>query len=96
MNVLVLGSGGREHSICYNLKKSKKIKNLWCIPGNAGTNNCKSFNLDIKNNKQILNFCLKIKLSSYSRVRRIFAKGIGDYLRISGIKVFGPSKKAPY
>ena len=36
MNVLVLGSGGREHSICKNLKASIKIKNLWCIPGNAG------------------------------------------------------------
>ena len=37
MNVLVLGSGGREHSLCYNLIKSKKLNNLWCIPGNAGT-----------------------------------------------------------
>ena len=33
MNVLVLGSGGREHSLCYNLIKSKKISNLWCMPG---------------------------------------------------------------
>ena len=38
MNVLVLGSGGREHSLCYNLIKSKKISNLWCMPGNAGIN----------------------------------------------------------
>ena len=37
MNLAVIGSGGREHSICYKLKKSPKIKRLVCIPGNAGT-----------------------------------------------------------
>ena len=37
MNIGIIGSGGREHSICYKLKKSKKIKNIFCIPGNAGT-----------------------------------------------------------
>ena len=37
MNIGIIGSGGREHSICYKLKKSKKITNIFCIPGNAGT-----------------------------------------------------------
>ena len=37
MNLAVIGSGGREHSICYKLKQSKRIKKLICIPGNAGT-----------------------------------------------------------
>ena len=37
MNLAVLGSGGREHAICYKLKESSKIKKLFCIPGNAGT-----------------------------------------------------------
>ena len=37
MNLAVLGSGGREHAICYKLKQSQKIKKLICIPGNAGT-----------------------------------------------------------
>ena len=37
MNLAVIGSGGREHAICYKLKQSKKIKKLICIPGNAGT-----------------------------------------------------------
>jgi len=37
MNIAVIGSGGREHALCYKLKQSKKIKNLFCIPGNAGT-----------------------------------------------------------
>ena len=37
MNLAVIGSGGREHSICYKLKQSAKIGKLICIPGNAGT-----------------------------------------------------------
>ena len=37
MNLLVIGSGGREHAICYKLKQSKRINKLVCIPGNAGT-----------------------------------------------------------
>ena len=39
MNLAVIGSGGREHAICYKLKQSPKIKKLICIPGNAGTKN---------------------------------------------------------
>ena len=37
MNLAVIGSGGREHAICYKLSLSKKISKLVCIPGNAGT-----------------------------------------------------------
>ena len=37
MNLAVIGSGGREHAICYKLHQSKKLKKLICIPGNAGT-----------------------------------------------------------
>ena len=37
MNLAVIGSGGREHAICYKLKQSLKIKKLICIPGNSGT-----------------------------------------------------------
>ena len=37
MNLAVIGSGGREHSICYKLKQSTEVKKLICIPGNAGT-----------------------------------------------------------
>ena len=37
MNVGIIGSGGREHAICYKLSLSKKISKLVCIPGNAGT-----------------------------------------------------------
>ena len=37
MKVGIIGSGGREHAICQTLKKSTKIKEIFCFPGNAGT-----------------------------------------------------------
>ena len=37
MNIALIGSGGREHSICEKLLESNKIKKVFCIPGNAGT-----------------------------------------------------------
>ena len=96
MNVLVLGSGGREHSLCYNLIKSKKISNLWCMPGNAGINRIAKFsNLNTDDNQSILDFCIKKKINLVIPGSEEFlAKGVGDYLRLNGIKVFGPSKKS--
>ena len=46
MNIALIGSGGREHALCYKLKKSKKINELICIPGNAGTKNIAQ-NIDV-------------------------------------------------
>ena len=37
MKVAILGSGGREHALCYSLKKSNKVSQIFSIPGNAGT-----------------------------------------------------------
>ena len=37
MNIGIIGSGGREHSLCYKLKQSSKIDKIYCFPGNAGT-----------------------------------------------------------
>ena len=38
MKVGIIGSGGREHALCYAIKKSDRIDKVYCIPGNAGTN----------------------------------------------------------
>ena len=54
MKVAIIGSGGREHSICYTLKQSKNLKKLVCIPGNAGTAQiCENLNVDISNFNQL-------------------------------------------
>ena len=50
MNILILGSGGREHALCHFIKDSRKIKDIYCIPGNAGTNLiAKNVDLDLNN-----------------------------------------------
>ena len=36
MNILIIGSGGREHAICAAFRKSKRVEKLFCTPGNAG------------------------------------------------------------
>ena len=63
MNIAVIGSGGREHSICYKLKQSNKINRLYCIPGNAGTSEI-SENIEIDPNdfEKIYQTVLKKKL----------------------------------
>ena len=37
MNILVIGSGGREHAICWALNQSKNVNKIYCAPGNGGT-----------------------------------------------------------
>ena len=52
-NVLVLGSGGREHSIIWSLSKEKSISNIFCAPGNAGTLfQSKNLSVDLNDNEK--------------------------------------------
>ena len=96
MNLAVIGSGGREHAICYKLKQSKKIKNLICIPGNAGT-------LKIADNIQedISKFYSVYKILKKKNIDIVIigpeqplVDGLVDYLNKKNIKVFGPNKFA--
>ncbi len=96
MNLAVIGSGGREHSICYKLKQSPKIKKLICIPGNAGTQKiAENIEEDILNFEAIYQI---IKKQNIDLVivgpEQPLVEGIVDYLNERKIKVFGPSKFA--
>ena len=96
MNVAVIGSGGREHSICYKLKQSKNLKKLICIPGNAGTSRlCKNINVDIIDFDQLYKEIKKEEIELVIVGPEVpLVKGIKDFLEKKKIKVFGPSKKA--
>ena len=94
MNLAVIGSGGREHAICYKLKKSRKIKKLVCIPGNAGT---KKVALNIK--EDISNFNALYKIIKKQKIDLVIVgpeqplvDGLVDYLKRKKISVFGPDK----
>jgi len=63
MIVGILGSGGREHAICVSLKKSKKIKKIYCFPGNAGTSTmAENVNIDLNDFEKIKDFVLIKKI----------------------------------
>jgi len=96
MNLAVIGSGGREHAICYKLKQSPKIKKLICIPGNAGTQKiAENIKEDISNFEAIYQI---IKGQNIDIVfvgpEQPLVEGLVDYLNEKKIRVFGPDKFA--
>lgn len=96
MRIMVIGSGGREHTICWALKKSDKVKELFCAPGNAGIS-------------QIAE-CVPIAVSQFDELTRFakeasidlvfvgpddpLAAGIVDAFEAAGVPAFGPNKAA--
>ena len=96
MNVAVIGSGGREHALCFKLSKSQKVTQLFCIPGNAGTNEiCKNIDIDYLNFDLLHSTLLKNNISLVIVGPEIpLVEGIVDYLASKNIFAFGPSKKA--
>ena len=96
MKIAILGSGGREHAIAFAVAKSKKVKKIFCIPGNAGTSEiAENISIDI-NNFEILHKFLDENNISFVVVgpEQPLVDGIVDYLEKFNIKVFGPNRIA--
>tara|TARA_Y100000590_G_C15688677_1_gene1002597 strand:+ start:51 stop:1322 length:1272 start_codon:yes stop_codon:yes gene_type:complete len=96
MNIAVIGSGGREHSICFKLKQSSKTKKLYCIPGNAGTLEiCENINVDLESFEDLYKVILEKKIDLLLvGPEAPLVNGIVDYFEKKKIKVFGPKKNA--
>jgi len=96
MKIAVIGSGGREHSICSALKKSENLNELYCIPGNGGTSEiAKNIKIDINDFQQLKNFILDNKIDLVViGPEKPLVDGLTDYLEKFDIKVFGPNKQA--
>jgi phosphoribosylamine--glycine ligase len=96
MKVAVIGSGGREHAIALRLSKDKNLSELYCIPGNPGTEIISTnVPIDIDDSDSILKFCKykKIDLVIIGPEQPLVS-GLSELLRNNDIKVFGPSSKA--
>jgi len=96
MNILVIGSGGREHALCWKIKQSAKVKRLYCAPGNggiAGIAECVDIKVD--DIELLLQFALRkqIDLTIVGPEVSLVA-GIVDAFAQKGLKIFGPSKDA--
>ena len=96
MKVGIIGSGGREHSICHCLKKSNKIDELFCLPGNAGTKDIAiNVQIDLNNFENIKNFVLNKKIDLVViGPEQPLVDGLVDFLEKYKIRVFGPNKLA--
>lgn len=96
MHVLVIGSGGREHTLTWGISRSSLKPRITCIPGNAGMSRiAKCVNINIKDHTAISNFCLSndVDLAVVGPEDPLVA-GIADVLLADGISVFGPTSSA--
>ena len=96
MNILLIGSGGREHALAWAISASPLCDRLFIAPGNPGTTECgENVVLDIADHEAIANFC---KLQRIGLVvvgpEGPLVDGIVDDLEAAGIKTFGPSRAA--
>ena len=96
MNIALIGSGGREHVLCQKIYESKFLKNIICIPGNAGTGKiAKNIDLDFLNFKKLLKTIKSHKIDLVVvGPEEPLVRGIVDFLNKHKIKVFGPNKYA--
>ncbi|HRY04717.1 MAG TPA: phosphoribosylamine--glycine ligase, partial [Beijerinckiaceae bacterium] len=96
MNVLLIGSGGREHALANALAKSPRLTKLFCAPGNPGIANvAECVSVDVADHAAVVNFCrlMKIELVVVGPEQPL-VEGLVDSLEVAGIAAFGPSKAA--
>ena len=95
-NVLILGSGGREHAITWSIYKDTRIKKIYCAPGNAGTGLiAQNVDINISDNNDILSFVLSENINLIIvGPEQPLENGVVDYFIKKDIKIFGPSQYA--
>ena len=96
MNILLLGSGGREHALAWKMAASPLVDQLYCAPGNAGiAREAELVPLDITDHASVIAFC-KVSKIDFVVVgpEAPLCAGIVDDLEGAGFKTFGPSKAA--
>ncbi|MBN2789988.1 MAG: phosphoribosylamine--glycine ligase [Candidatus Delongbacteria bacterium] len=96
MNILVIGSGGREHSILKKLSESKKVSRLYCLPGNAGTSElAENIGSQFMAQDKLIEF---VKNNSIDLTvigpEQPLIEGYADRFIKEGLNVFGPESKA--
>lgn len=96
MNILVIGSGGREHALTWALKKSPLAEKIYIAPGNGGTKTlAESVLLDIGTHQNVVKFCQERSIGLVViGPEAPLASGLADSLAAAGIPVFGPGKAA--
>ena len=96
MNVIIIGSGGREHALALKIKESSELNNLYIIPGNPGTRFLgQNININLSDQNKIVDFCKEKKIDLVViGPEQPLVEGLANILRENQIKVFGPNKEA--
>ncbi|MEM0976773.1 MAG: phosphoribosylamine--glycine ligase [Pseudomonadota bacterium] len=96
MNILILGSGGREHSLAWAIQQNPKCDRLYVAPGNAGCASIATcFDLDTDNSAAVVQAAMERKIDFVViGPEGPLAAGVADALRNAGILAFGPSAAA--
>jgi phosphoribosylamine--glycine ligase len=92
VNILVIGSGGREHALSWKLSQSSKVETVFTAPGNGGTEN--NVPIDVDDIDGLANFAQKNNCFTVVGPEVPLANGIVDKFNQKNLKVFGPSKMA--
>jgi phosphoribosylamine--glycine ligase len=91
-NVLVIGSGGREHALVWKISQSKHVGNVFCAPGNAGIT--ERVPIDIADFEGLARFAIQNNCFTVVGPEEPLAKGITNVFLSKGLKIFGVSKEA--
>ena len=95
MNVLVIGSGGREHALVWKIAQDSRVNKLYSAPGNPGMKEAELIKIEVSDNKGLLSFAQdnNINLTVVGPEVPLVA-GIVDLFNSNGLRIFGPSSKA--
>jgi len=92
VNILVIGSGGREHALSWKLSQSSKVDKIFTAPGNGGTEN--NVPIDVNNLNALAKFAQENNCFTIVGPEAPLANGIVDKFNQMNLKIFGPSQKA--
>ncbi|MGD0354953.1 MAG: phosphoribosylamine--glycine ligase [Dehalococcoidia bacterium] len=96
MKILVIGNGAREHALVWKIAQSRRVKEIYALPGNAGTAGiAQNIHISISDINSIVNKAVQLKTDLVVvGPEAPLAAGLVDRLEAAGIRVFGPSQKA--
>lgn len=96
MNVLIIGSGGREHALAWKVAQSPRLTKLYIAPGNPGTSSCgENVSVDVSDHAKVIHLCKEKKIDLVIVGPEIpLADGLVDSLSDANIRCFGPKQAA--
>ncbi len=97
MNILILGSGGREHALAWKCAQDPRISTVYVAPGNAGTATeprCQNVPLDILDNTQLVTFARENVALTLVGPEAPLVNGVVDAFQLAGLPIFGPKQHA--